>query len=110
MVEKPLNKVLDNIEKRDSLGRDNLKTLPDELLANDQRMALASDNKPLKILSTDEELMRFVEKMQKFYDRTTQEHVNYMRARDYEGSVEERTWYNIARQLKRNNVLQDLQV
>lgn len=109
-IEKSVFNILNNVEKRDSLDSNYPRTLPDELLANYVRMMSASEKNPLKILSTNEEQLAYVEKMEKVYDRSTQEHINYMKAKEYEGSVEERTWYNIARQLKRNNVLPDLEV
>ncbi|AXH98446.1 hypothetical protein DV702_01220 [Sporosarcina sp. PTS2304] len=109
-IEKSVFNILNNIEKRDSLDKDYSSTLPNELLANYNEMMNASKRNPLKILSTNEEQLAYILKMEKVYNRSTQEHISFMRAKEYEGSVEERTWYNIARQLKRNGVLPELEV
>lgn len=84
--------------------------LPEELLANYDIMESASKQNPLKVLSTDQERMEYIEKMEKVYKRTTKEHFNYMKSKDYEGNVDEKTWYRIALHLSKEGLLPELGV
>lgn len=97
-----------NMEMSDLLDKHSPKILPDDLLENFQIMQQASEQNPLKILDTTEEQLAYLEKMENIWNRTTPQHIQYMRDRDFEGNVDERTWYRLALQLKKAGVLKDL--
>lgn len=99
-----------SVEKRSYLDRERPKTIPNELLENYRIIERASEQNPLKVLSNTDEQMAYIKEMEIVYQRTTQQHIQYMKEREYEGNVDERTWYRLALLLKRNNMLPDLEV
>ena len=96
-----------SMEKSEQLDRKVPKFLPEELLENYRIMEEASQNNPLKILSTLEEKLRYIEDMEQIYQCSTKDHILYMKEKDYEGNVDERTWYRIGLQLQRDGLLED---
>lgn len=96
--------------KDEQLDKHSPKLLPTELLENYQIMQQASEKNPLKILNTLEEQLAYVKKMENICNRSTQQHIKYMQSKGFEGNVDERTWYRIARQLRYSGVLKDLEV
>lgn len=98
------------IRKDAQVDKHSPKVLPAELLDNYQIIQEASKSNPLKILETEEEQLAYIQKMEKVWNRTTQQHMHYMQAKGLEGNVDERAWYRIACQLKKAGVLKDLEV
>lgn len=76
--------------------------LPEDLKLNYSIMMKSSENNPLKILSTVGEQLEYLIRMEAKYGYSTSEHIVRMCLNDYEGSVEERTWYRIAKTLNYN--------
>lgn len=92
------------------MERNKPKELPKELMENYIKMQEASKNNPLKILETVEEQIDFIREMEQIYNRETKDHIAVMIEREYEGNVDERMWYRIARQLKREDRLPETEV
>lgn len=96
--------------KDERLDKHSPKLLPVELFDNYQIMQKASEENPLKILETDAEQLAYIKKMENVWNRSTQEHIQYMQSKDLEGNVDDRTWYRIALQLNERGLLDDLEV
>ena len=72
---------------------------------NFKRIMKKNQNSQRKIFQDDDEMVEFIHNCEKFYNKTTEEHIKEHVRRNFEGNVDERRWYRFAKYLMEKGTL-----
>ncbi|MGD6778479.1 hypothetical protein ACQCT3_02545 [Sutcliffiella horikoshii] len=76
--------------------------LKDKWIENYKLISKANENSKRTIFQTEDEMMEFIKNCEKLYNIDTKQHLINFPKNGFEGNVDERKWFRIARHLEDN--------